>query len=74
VRGRWWRTALIAAALTILNSLLAPIIGLIVLIFVTPSAFAAQTVSSIVYALLFPMVGIATTLWYQQRRTEAASR
>ena len=68
VRGRWWRTAVIAAALTIVNSLLAPLIGIVVLIFVTPSTFAAQTVSSIVYALLFPMVGIATTLWYQQRR------
>jgi hypothetical protein len=68
VRGRWWRTAVIAAALTILNSLLAPIIGIVVLVFVTPSAFTAQTVSSVVYALLFPMVGIATTFWYQQRK------
>jgi hypothetical protein len=68
VRGRWWRTAVIAAALTILNSLLAPIIGIVVLVFVTPSAFAAQTVSSVVYALLFPMIGIATTFWYQQRK------
>jgi len=38
------------------------------LIFVTPSTFAAQTVSNVVYSLLFAMVGIATTLWYQQRK------
>ena len=68
VAGRWWRTALIAAALTMLNSLLAPLLGLVVLIFVTPSEFVAQSVSSIVYAFLFPLVGIATTFWYQQRR------
>jgi hypothetical protein len=65
VEGHWWRTALLATTLTMLNSLVGPLLGLVVLIFVTPSTFVAQTTSSLVYSLLFPLVGIATTLWFE---------
>lgn len=68
VEGHWWRTALVAATLTMLNSLVGPILGLVILIFVTPSTFVAQTSSSVIYSLLFPMVGIATTLWFEHLR------
>jgi hypothetical protein len=68
VRGHWWRTALLAATLTMFNSLVGPLLGLIVLIFVTPSTFIAQTTSSLIYSLLFPLVGIATTLWFERLR------
>ncbi len=69
IRSRWWRSAMLAAAITIINALIAPILGLIVLVFVTPSTLVAQTVSSVTYSLLFPMVGIATTFWYLKRRS-----
>jgi hypothetical protein len=73
VVGHWWRTALLAATLTMLNSLVGPLLGLVVLVFVTPSTFVAQTTSSLVYSLLFPLVGIATTLWFEHlQRLEPA--
>jgi hypothetical protein len=71
VEGHWLRTALVAATLTMLNSLVGPLLGLVILIFVTPSTFIAQTSSSVIYSLLFPLVGIATTLWFERlRRSE----
>lgn len=73
VVGRWWQTAILSLSIALILSLLAPVIGLIVLIFVTPSVFVANTASGIAYALLFPLAGITTTLWYQKRPSRAAS-
>jgi len=74
VTGRWWRTGLLTLVLTGLNSIVGPIIGLVVMIFVTPSALVAQITSSLLYVLLFPMVGIATSLWYERLKRERARR
>jgi hypothetical protein len=50
---------------------LAPLVWLAMQIFVTPSVLLADLATVVVYALLFPIVGIATTLWYQQRQRPA---
>jgi hypothetical protein len=71
VIGRWWRTAALWLVVTLLLALLALVVGLVVLIFVTPSVLVANIVSGVAYALLFPLVGIATTLWYQERPERA---
>jgi hypothetical protein len=67
VIGRWWRTAALVAIAQGSLMILAPMVGLLVLIFITPSILIAETVSGVVYALLFPFLGIVMTLWYQQR-------
>jgi hypothetical protein len=71
VAGRWWHTTALTAIVGLGLTTLAPLIGLAMLIFVTPSVFLADAASGAVYAILFPLVGVATTLWYQQRHRQA---
>ena len=70
VIGYWWRTAALSGAIAIALGLIAPLIGIVVLIWVFPSAVVANLVSGVIYALLFPLIGITMTLWFQ--RLEAA--
>jgi hypothetical protein len=68
VVGYWWRTAAFAFIGWFMLTTFAPVIGIVILIFVTPSVPVANAVSGLIYALLFPLAGIAMTLWYFQRQ------
>jgi hypothetical protein len=66
VRGRWWRTAALSLAIALVLGLLAPISGIVVMIWLLPSPLMANAVSGLIYALLFPLIGITMTLWFER--------
>lgn len=72
VIGRWWRTLLTLIVVGFIVTAIAPVAGILVLIFVNPSVFIANAVSGAVYALSFPFAGVVTSLWHLDRRGHAA--
>ena len=70
VVGRWWRTAVVLIVVGFLLAAVAPVVGILVLIFIVPSVFWANVASGVVYALTFPFAGIISALWYLQRRPQ----
>lgn len=65
VRGRWWRTAALSLAIALVLGLVAPLSGILVMIWLVPSPLVANVVGGLVYALLFPLIGITMTLWFE---------
>ncbi|HEY1316856.1 MAG TPA: hypothetical protein VGF10_06550 [Gaiella sp.] len=64
VRGNWWRSAVLVALLFLLALVAGPVVGLDLLLFTSISPFDVDLIGSLVYALVLPYVGIATTLLY----------
>jgi hypothetical protein len=64
-RANWWRTFILTSVMTLPALALALLVGTLFLLFV-PSApvYTVELVSSLVFALAYPYVGIATTLLY----------
>ena len=63
VRGRWWRTALVAAILYVIGVVTGPIIA-VALVFTTLPPIWIDFIGSIIYALLLPYVVVGRTLLY----------
>lgn len=74
VVGRWWRAAALSLSIAIALGLIAPLIGIVVLIWVVPSPLVANLVSGAVYALLFPLIGITMTIWFQRNERAATAK
>lgn len=66
VIGRWLRALCLSLAIALVLALLAPVIGIVFMVWVVPSAVAANLVSGVVYAFLFPLIGITMTLWFER--------
>lgn len=63
-RRRWWRTARLAALVSLLGSISGPLVG-IVLLFVSDLPLGAiNAVSSLVFVITMPFVGVAMALLY----------
>lgn len=63
-RRRWWRTARLAALVNVLGTISGPLVG-IVLLFVSDLPLAAiNAVSSLVFVITMPLVGVAMALLY----------
>jgi hypothetical protein len=63
-RGNWWRSAVLVALLFLIALVSGPLVGLDLLLFTSISPFGVDLVGSLVYAVVLPYVGIATTLLY----------
>jgi hypothetical protein len=68
VRGRWLRTAGLAAILTGLVAIPSPLVGILLLVVAARSLEFVNLASSLVYALVYPFVFVAATLYYLDRR------
>jgi hypothetical protein len=64
VRGRWWRTAAIAATVNVIGAVSGPVVG-IALLFLTDLPLATvNAVSSAVFVCVMPLVGAALAFLY----------
>jgi hypothetical protein len=73
VRGQGWRVFSLTAAVGLVAFATGPVIGVCVLLIWSPALTVVNLVSSIVYALVMPYVGITLTLLYfDLRRRHAA--
>jgi hypothetical protein len=73
VRGRWWLALGATLALNLVGGLPGPIVGVFFLIFRGKSVEFANAVSSIIYAVLIPIVviGLTVVYLYLDRRIQA---
>lgn len=65
VDGRWWRTAALTATLAGLVAIPGPLLGIVLLIFAARSISFVNLASSLIYALVYPLVFVATTIYYE---------
>ncbi|MGH2532863.1 MAG: hypothetical protein ACRDJW_11245 [Thermomicrobiales bacterium] len=72
VDGHWWRTAALSAIMAALVVIPGPLIGIILLVFAARSVALMNVASSLVYALVYPLIFVATTIYFLDRR--AATR
>jgi hypothetical protein len=74
VRENWWRTAALILFVTVIALLLGPLLGT-VLLFVSSASFDfVNLISSVVYAIVLPYAGIATTYLYFDLRVADGER
>jgi hypothetical protein len=64
VKGKWWLAFGASLALQLVGALPGPVIGVVLLIFRGKSVEYANSVSSIIYAVLIPIVVIGLTIIY----------
>lgn len=64
VRGHWWRTAATALLLGAVGALTGPVLGVAILLLLRWPGEMVNLVSSVVYALLLPLIFIALTQLY----------
>jgi hypothetical protein len=67
VRGRWLKTACLVVTLTSLVVIPGPLVGILLLIYAARSVEFVNLASSLIYALVYPFVFVATTLYYIDR-------
>ncbi|MGH2559022.1 MAG: hypothetical protein ACRDJH_08155 [Thermomicrobiales bacterium] len=68
VHGRWWRTAALSAILAALVAIPGPLIGILLLVFAARSVALVNLASSLIYALVYPLIFVATTIYFLDRR------
>ncbi len=74
IKGDWLRTLGMAVLVTLVAGIPGPVVGLaLILLQVTPLEVAGY-VSSVVFAIVYPVTIIASTLYYLWRRDERAAR
>jgi hypothetical protein len=71
VQGRWWRTLASAVVLGFVGLLTGPIVAVTLLILFQPSADFINVLSSIIFALILPLVFIALTQLYTSLKARA---
>jgi hypothetical protein len=74
VKDRWWRTCASVIVLGIVGLLTGPVVAIAILIFVEPSADLANVISSIIYALMLPLVFVALTQLYDSLKERRESK
>ena len=63
-RRRWWRTARLAALVNILGAISGPVVGIVLLFVSDLSLLAINGISSMVFVVTMPFVGVAMALLY----------
>ena len=74
VRGRWWQAAANGAVLAFLGGMPGVVIGLLLLVFARFPVDAANSVASLVYALMQPFAIAGLTLLYLRWRESRVER
>jgi len=74
IKGDWVRTLGMAALVTYVAVLPGPIIGLILTLTNTVSLRMAGTISSLIFAVIYPITIIASTLYYLRRKEQHTER
>ncbi len=64
VRGRWWRTTSIAAAVNILGAATGPVLGIVLMFTTTLPLATINAVSSAVFVFAMPLAGAALAFLY----------
>ena len=67
VAGRWWRTLVASAALTVVGASLGPLLGIGLIVFSSVPVASVGLISSVVYAATVPLAVIGATLLYADR-------
>ncbi len=74
-RRRWWRTARLAALVNVLGAISGPAVGIVLLFVSDLSLGAINAMSSLIFVVTMPFVGVAMALLYGDlvaAETEAA--
>jgi hypothetical protein len=70
VAGHWWRTAANALFLGIIAVVPGPLVGIALLVIVTPEVKYVNWLSSLIYVVVLPLTVIAYTLMYRELKGE----
>ena len=62
--GRWWRTARLAALVNVLGAISGPVVGIVLLFTTGLPLVTINAVSSLIFVVAMPFVGIAMALLY----------
>ena len=64
VRGRWWRTAAIAATINLAGAASGPVVGIVLMFTTTLPLATINAVSSAVFVVVMPLAGAALAFLY----------
>ncbi len=71
VVGRWWRTAASAVFFWFVSIAPGPVVGIALLVIVTPAIRYVNWISSLIYAVMLPVSVIGVTLLYQKFKRQS---
>ncbi|MGI8482700.1 MAG: hypothetical protein ACR2OU_00370, partial [Thermomicrobiales bacterium] len=74
IKGDWLRTLGMGALVTYVAGLPGPIIGIILAVTNVASLPTAGIISNLIFAVMYPITIIASTLYYQHRKEQKAER
>jgi len=74
IKGDWFRTLGMAALVTIVAGIPGPIVGLGLILLNAVSLDVAGYISSFIFAVVYPVTIIASTLYYLRRKEQKAER
>ncbi|MGB3329891.1 MAG: hypothetical protein WBA46_13100, partial [Thermomicrobiales bacterium] len=74
IKGDWLRTIGMASLVTYVAGLPGPIIGILLIIVFKVPIEVAGTISSLIYAVIYPITIITSTLYYLHRQHQKAER
>ena len=74
IKGDWLRTLGMASLVTYVANMPGPIIGLLLIIVFKVPIEVGGTVSSLIYAVMYPITIITSTLYYLHRKRQKAER
>jgi len=74
IKGDWFRTLGMAVLITLASGIPGPIIGLVLILLNVVSLEVAGFISSLIFAIAYPIAIIASTLYYLRRKEQHAAR
>ncbi len=74
IKGDWFRTLGMAVLVTLVTGIPGPIIGLVLILLNAVPLEVAGYISSLVFAISYPIAIIASTLYYLRRKEQHAAR
>ena len=74
IKGDWLRTIGMASLVTYVATLPGPIIGIVLIILFKVPIEIGGTISSLIYAVMYPITIITSTLYYLHRKHQKAER
>jgi len=72
IKGDWLRTLGMAVLVTLVSGIPGPLVGLALILLNAVSLEVAGYISSLIFAMVYPITIIATTLYYLQRKKQHA--
>ncbi len=71
VKGHWWRSLSLGAAIAIFSGVPGPLIGVLGLVLLDVPMIVANIISTLIYVVVYPIAAIAATLYYLKIREAA---